>query len=134
MFDFPAIQPDDGGQIFDLPFRPLVERAIDDRVIIACVDEKHLVQQRFRLALVEEPERAGQGFGVEKVVADAHHHIDVAGLDELFADALVAGLAAVRCGGRHDKTRAAGIVQIGVKVGNPEVVGISDFLVFVDAW
>ena len=57
----------------------------------------------------------------------------MAGLDELFADALVAGLAAVRRGGRHDKTCAAGIVQIGVKVGNPEVVGISDFLVFVDA-
>ena len=38
-----AIQPDDGIQVFHLPFAPLVECAVNDCVVVAGINEEHLV-------------------------------------------------------------------------------------------
>ena len=49
------------------------------------IDEEHrILSGGLRFRTVEEPERAGQGDRIEEVRADANHHIDCAGLDQLF--------------------------------------------------
>lgn len=69
---------------------------------------------------------------IEEIVADRNHAVHVAGLDQLFADVLVLALT-VRGRGSHDKARPSGFVQIGVEIGDPEIVGVADFLGFVHA-
>ena len=77
----------------------------------------------FVVALIEEPERAGQRDGVEHVRADGDHHVDGAVFDELLPDLLL-GAAGVRGGVRHDEAGAARVVERGVEVLNPEVVRV----------
>ena len=127
-----AIEPDDGIQVFQLPFAPLIESAIYHRIIIAGVDEQNVVQQFFPLALIEEPKGARQALGIKEVVADTDHHIHMAGLYQLLADVLVFSLA-VRGGGGHHKTSPAMLVQVRVKIGDPEIVCIADLFVLVDS-
>src|SRR5699024_7335014 len=59
--------------------------------------------RQFLFAFIKEPERTGQGYGIEKVGADGDNHIHPALFDHLLADGLfaVAGI-----GGRvgHHKT------------------------------
>ena len=126
-----TVQPDDGVQVLELPFAPLVEGAVHHGVIIPGVDEEHLVPQGFLLSFIKEPQRTGQALGVEKVVAHADHDIHMPGLHQLLADILVLALA-VGGGGGHNKAGAAVLVQVGVEIGNPQVVGVADLLVFVD--
>ena len=85
------------------------------------IDEQHLVLESLGLALVEEPQRARQALGVEEVVAHVEHHVHVARLHELAA----LGLLGLGIGGRgrHDKARSAMLVEVGVEVVDPEVVG-----------
>ena len=49
------------------------------------VDEEDLVLQRLRLALVEEPQRAGQALGVEEVVAHVEHDVNMTRLNQAAA-------------------------------------------------
>ena len=56
----------------------------------------------------------------------------MAGADQLLPDVLVLALA-VRRRGRHDESGAALFVQIGVKVGYPQIVGIADLFFLVHA-
>ena len=44
--------------------------------------------------------------------------------------AVLAG--AVRGGGGHDEARAPVLVQVGIKIGDPQVIGVSEFLFRVD--
>ena len=50
--------------------------------------------------------------------------------DQRLPNILILSLT-VRCGGRHNETCAAMLIQIGIEVGNPEVVGVADLFVFV---
>ena len=76
------VQARNDGDVLDLLLAQLAVGPVDLREDVARVDEEHPL---VRLALVKEPQRAGQATGVEKLVADGHHHIDVAGLDQLLA-------------------------------------------------
>ena len=58
------------------------------------------------LALVEEPEGAGQGDGEEEIRADGDHDVHMAGADDLFPDLLLGG-AGIGGGVRHDESGAA---------------------------
>ena len=78
---------------------------------------------RLGLALVEEPEGAGQRDGVEHVRADGDHHVHGAAFDELLAEFLLGG-AGVGGGVGHDEAGAALVVQRGVEELNPEVIGV----------
>ena len=132
-FRFAPVEPDDGSQIFNLPAGPFIEGAVYDGIVVPGVDEKHLVPEGFRLALVEEPQGAGEALRVEEVVSHTEKDVYMAGADELFPDILI-GFLAVRRGGGHDEARPSGVVQIGVEVGDPQVIGIADFLfLFIDA-
>ena len=56
----------------------------------------------------------------------------MAGLHQFPADiTILAG--AVGGGGRHNESGAAVLVQITVEIGDPEIVGVADFLVFIHA-
>ena len=52
------------------------------------------------------------------------------GLDELFTNIFILSLT-VRSGGSHYETCAAMLVQIGIEIGDPEVIGVADLFVFV---
>ena len=83
----PAIETGDVGQEFDLLGFKLAVGAVDLGVDVAGVEEKDLVVAvGAGLAFVQEPEGAGQGYGVEKVGTDGDHDIHGAGFDELLAD------------------------------------------------
>ena len=88
LFFFSAIEPDNGIEIFQLPFAPFVEGAVNFSIIVAGIDEKNFIFQRFRFAFVKEPERTGQTFRIKEVVANADHCINVPGFDQFFADVL----------------------------------------------
>ena len=104
--DLAAIQPDDGGEVGQLLRREVVNLARDLAVDVARVDHQHLVAALGGLALVEVPQLARHGAGVEEVGADGDHHVHVAGLDDLAADLglAVPGAAGLR---RHDEAGAA---------------------------
>ena len=130
-FYFAPVQPHNGVQVLELPLAPLVQRAVHHGVVVPTVDKQHLVPQCLRLSLVEEPQRAGQRFGVEKVVAHADHHVHMAALHQLLPDVPV--LAGAVCGGGgHDKTSPASLIQIGIKIGDPEIVCIPHLFGLVD--
>ena len=129
---FAVIKPDDGAEILELPFAPFVQRAIDDGIVISGVDKQNLVSNRLALGLVEKPEGTRQRFGIEEVVADRDHDVDVTRLDELFADILILPLT-VRRGGRHDESGASAIVEIGIEIGNPQIVRVADLFILVHA-
>ena len=93
-----AIQPNNGVQVFQLPLAPFVQRAVHHGVVVPGVNKQHLIPQGFGLALVEEPQGTGQGFGVEKVVAHTDHHVHMTGLHQSLPDILVLA-GAVRGGG-----------------------------------
>jgi hypothetical protein len=101
--------------------------AIDLSVDVAGVDEEHGVGTLrvfgSGLALVEEPQRAGQRDGVEHVGADGDHDIDRPRLDQLLPQFLL-GRAGI--GGRvgHDEAGAAGGIERRVEELNPQVVGV----------
>ena len=119
------VQPDDGVEVGVLLVGEDMRARRDHVVDVARVDHQHLIMQVLRLALVKKPQRAGQAAGVEELVANGHHHVDVAGLGQLFADVTVF-VAGIRGTGRHDETSAAGVVQVGVEVLNPQTVGVAD--------
>ena len=73
---------------------------------VACVDHQHLVSQVSRLAFVQEPKGARQSARIEELVANRHHHIDMAALNQLFANVAVF-IARVRRAGRHYEPSAA---------------------------
>ena len=125
------VQPDNGVQILELPLAPLVQCAVHHSIVIPGVEEQHLVLQLFGLSLIKEPQGTGQALGVEEVIAHADHHIHMTGLHQLLTNvAVLAG--AVRGGGSHDKARPAVFVQVGVEIGDPEIVGVAEFLFCVD--
>ena len=124
---FTAIEPDNGVEILQLPVAPLVLGAVHHGIIVAGVDEQYGVQQMFRFTLIQKPQRTGQAFGVEEIVAHAHHHVHMAGLNELFTDVLVFALT-VGSRGRHHKTRTAMLVQVRVEIGHPQIVCVADLL------
>ena len=121
------IQMHDGLQVAQLPLRPFVQGAVDHGVVVAGIDEQNLVADVGVLVAVEEPQRAWQGKGIKEVVAHAHHHIHIARADEFFADIAVFVRAV---GGRasHHEARATMVVQVGIEIANPKVVGIAHFL------
>ena len=84
-----TIEPDNGVEVLQLPVAPLVLSTVHHGIIVAGVDEQYGVQQMFRFALIQKPQRTGQALGVEEVVAHAHHHVHMAGLDKFFTDILV---------------------------------------------
>ena len=129
---FTAIEPDNGVEVLQLPVAPLVLSAVHHGIIVAGVDEQYGVQQMFRFALIQKPQRTGQALGVEEVVAHAHHHVHMAGLDKLFTDVLVFALT-VGSRGRHHKTRTAMLVQVGVEIGHPQIICVADLLGLVHA-
>ena len=91
------------------------------------------VPQLFFFALVKESQGAGQALCVEEVVAYADHHIHMASFNQLLTDITILP-GAVGCRGRHDESSAAMLVRIGVEVGDLQVIGVAELLVFVDAW
>ena len=101
-FLFPAIQPDDGGEVGQLLRREIVDLAGHLAVDVARVDHQHLVAPLLRLASVEVPQFARDGAGVEEVGADGDHHVHVAGLDDLAPHLRLAVPGAGRLR-RHDK-------------------------------
>ena len=59
---------------------------------VPCVDKEHgFGARRLCLALVEEPQGAGQRDGVEHVGADSDDHVHGAALDQLLPDLLLGG-------------------------------------------
>ena len=54
----------------------------------------------------------------------------MSGANQRLPDILILSLT-VRCGGRHNETCAAMLVQIRIEIGNPEIVGVADLFVFV---
>ena len=92
---------------------------------VAGVDHQYLVLQVCGLAFVKEPQGAGQAAGVEELVANGHHHVDMAGLHQLLADVAVL-VAGVRRTGGHHEAGAAALVQIGIEVLDPQAVGVAD--------
>ena len=125
------VQPHDGIQIFQLPLAPLVQGAIHYGIVIPGIDEQHMILDGFCLTLIEEPDRTGQRFGVEKVVAHAHHHIHMAGLHQFLPDVpiLTGTVGGRRC---HNESRPALLIQVGIEIGDPQVVGIAEFLDGID--
>src|SRR5688500_15785137 len=96
------------------------------------VEHQYGVAPPLRLDVVEMPQLAGDRAGIEKIRTDGNHRIHVAGFDEFAANfgLAVAGAAGLR---RHHEAGAAGGVEIAPEIGNPEVVSVRDFLVFVYA-
>ena len=84
-----------------MPLAPLVEGAVHHGVIIPGVEKQDGVPQFLLLPLVEEPQGAGQAFGVEEIVAHRDHHVHVAGFHQLFPNVLVLALAVGGGGGHH---------------------------------
>jgi hypothetical protein len=84
------------------------------------------------LGAVEEPELARYRPRVEEVAADIDHDIDRASLDHLPAhDRLVPpGARRLR---RHHGPGAAGLVQIAVEIGQPQIIRVRDLAGLVDA-
>ena len=109
----------------------VVNLAGDLAVDVAGVEHQHLVAALRRLAPVEKPRLAGHGAGVEEVGADSDHHVHIAGFDDLPAHLRLAVPGAGRLG-RHDEPGPALLVQIAVKVGDPEIVAVGDLLLLVD--
>ena len=67
----------------------------------------------------------------KKVVAHTDHHVHMAGFHQLLLDvAVFAG--AVGGGGSHNKSCPPTLVQIGVKIGDPEIVCAPHRLGLVD--
>lgn len=120
---FTTVQPHDSVQILKLPVAPLVQCAVDYGIVIPSIDEQHLVLQFLWLSLIKEPQRTGQALCVEEVVAHADHHIHMASFNQFLADVpILAG--AVCCGRCHNEARPAMLVQVGVKIGDPQIIGV----------
>ena len=82
-----APQPHDVRQKLDLRRREVAMRPVDLAEDVPRVDEQDFVLALgLRLALVEEPQRAGQGDGVEEIRPDRDDAIDRARLDQRLAD------------------------------------------------
>ena len=113
-----AVQPDDRIQVLELPLAPLIKCTVHNSVIIPGVDEQDLVLQLLWFSFVKKPQTTGQTLRIEEVVADTDHHVHMACPDQLLADIFVLALA-VCCRGSHDKTSPAGLIQIGIEIGNP---------------
>ena len=60
LINFATMQPYDGIQVFQLPFRPFVERAVNYGIVVSGIDEKNLILDGFGFSLIEEPKRARQ--------------------------------------------------------------------------
>ena len=59
---------------------------------VAGVEEEHFFRAvGAGLALVEEPEGAGQGDGEEEIRADGDHDVHMTGADDFFPDLLLGG-------------------------------------------
>ena len=85
-----AIEPHDVGEELDLLRQEVAVGPVDLAEGVPRVEEQHgVLTRRTGLGLVEEPQRHGQGDGVEEVGADRDHHVDRSGLDELLADLLL---------------------------------------------
>ena len=121
----PTVQPGDGGEVGELLVGEHVRARRHHVVDVARVDHQHLVLQVLGLALVEEPQRAGQAARVEELGADGHHHVHVAGLHQLLADIAVL-VACVGRAGRHHEAGPTGVVQVAVEVLDPQAVGVGD--------
>ncbi len=94
-------------------------------VDLAGIDKEHLLRA-FRpfLAPVQEPEGAGEGYGVEEVWPHCDHHIHNPLLDELFAN-LQLRTPGIGGGIGHDKAGpAVFFVQSAVEDLDPEVIGV----------
>jgi hypothetical protein len=103
-----AIEADEVGDEADLRRCPVAVGAIHLPVDVAGVDEQHGVGAFcFRLALVEEPQRARQRDGVEHVGADGDHDIHRPRFDQLLPQFLLGGAGIGRRVG-HDEAGAAG--------------------------
>ena len=125
----PPIEPDDGGDVLLLLGAEVEDGTRDLAVDIARIEHQDAIGPLgvSFLRAVEKPELAGHGAGVEEVAADIDHHVHGAGLDQLLPHL---GLVPPGAGGlrRHDDAGPAGLVQVAVEIGEPQVVGIGDLL------
>ena len=99
---------------------------------VARVDHQHLLPPLGGLGLVEEPQLARHRARVEETGADRHHHVQVARLDQLPAHLRFLAARRRRLRG-HDEPGPAGVVQVAVEVGDPEVVAVGDLALLVHA-
>ena len=121
-----TIQPGDVGQELDLRRRPLAVRPVELGEHMPRIQEQHRIgASTARLALVEEPQRAGQRHGVEEVRANRDHHIDCARLDQLLADFKLRTTGIAGAVGHHEAS-APRFVQRGIEQLNPQVVSVID--------
>ena len=125
------VQPHDGVQIFELPIAPLVQGSVNYSIIVSGINEKHFILQFLPFSLVKEPQRAWQGFGIEKVITHTDHHIHMTSLNKLLADIAVFARA-VRSGRSHDETGTTMLVQVRMEVADPKIVAVTHFLFCVD--
>ena len=128
-----AIEPYDGGEILHLLRREVVDLASDLAVDVPRVDHQHFVFTRGRLGTVKVPQLAGNGTGIEKVLADGDHHIHITGFDDQLAYVFFTMPGTRRLRG-HDKTSAALFAQVAPEIGDPEVIPVADFIGFVHPW
>ena len=122
-FGAAPVKPDDGQEVLLLLRGKVINFAGHLAVDVAGVDHEYLVTARFGLGPVEKPQFAGHGAGIEEVGADGDHDVHRAGLDEFLADL---GLVAARTGGLagHDEPGPAMVVEVAVKVADPDVVAV----------
>ena len=114
----------DGLQVAQLPLRPLVEGSVNHRIVVAGINEQHLVANVGVLVAVEEPQRAGQGERVEEIVAHADHHIHITCAHQFLTDVTVfIGAVSRRTG--HYEASTTMVVQVGIEITNPKIVGIT---------
>ena len=118
------IEPDNVGEELMLFGREVAVGPVDLAVDGAGVDEQYLVGPfSILLTFVEEPQRDGQGDGVEEVRPDRHHHVRLAVFDQLAPDRQL-GVADVRCRVGHDEASPPGLVERRRKDLDPQVVAV----------
>ena len=133
LFCFSTIKPYNGIHILKLPIRPLVKCTVNYCVVVTGIDKENLVLDCICFSLVEEPQRTRQRLCVEEVISYADHCIYVACLYKAFTNIFIFSLA-ICCRRCHNKSCTSCFIQIAVEVGNPKVVTVSDFLIFVYSW
>ncbi len=121
---FAAVEADDVGEELVLVGGEVAMGTVDLAEGVTGVEEQHLIRAvGVALALVEEPQRDGQGDGVEEVRSDRDHDVDLAVLDQLAADRQL-GVAGVGSGVGHDEAGAPGVVERRREDLDPEVVAV----------
>src|ERR1700730_1695420 len=127
-----TIEPDDRGEIGEL-FRAEVENLARQFTVDATrIEHQNLVLELLRLRFVQEPKLARYRARIKEIAPDRNYRFDMATLYEIAPQArfLTASGRRLR---RHDEACAASNVEVGVEIGNPDVITVGDLAAFIHA-